>query len=342
MNTNTAQSPLVSSQAYLRKDGRKGIRNTILVAYLVECSHHVAREIAFTFRDNTVQLIGFRGCYPNDHAARMMHELCTQPNVGGVLLVSLGCEAFKREPLFEAIRQSGREAALLVIQEEGGTSNTIAKGQALVREMQGKLAASPRVEMFLHELVVGTVCGGSDATSGISANPAVGRFFDRFVAMGGTGIFEETGELIGCEAVLRARGLTPQAGEAAAAAVAKAARYYTAMGHSSFAPGNADGGLSTIEEKSLGAYAKSGSCAVSGVFLPGQRPPQPGLWLLDVIPDGEPMYGFPNISDVAEIVEMAAAGAHMVLYTTGRGSVAGSAIAPTIKVCVKTDTYEKL
>jgi altronate hydrolase len=114
------------------------------------------------------------------------------------------------------------------------------------------------------------------------------------------------------------------------------------MGHGSFAPGNADGGLTTIEEKSMGAYCKSGNSPISGLIKPGDIPNKPGLYLMDVVPDGEPRFGFPNISDNAEIVEMIASGSHMILFTTGRGSVVGSAIAPVIKICANPETYERM
>ena len=327
---------------YLRVDGRLGIRNTLVVVYLVECAWHVANETALAFRGQGVQLIGFRGCYPNDHAERIMHAVCTHPNVGAVVLVSLGCEAFERTGLQQAVRASGRPCETVVIQQTSGTEESIRQASEHVQTMLARLADTPRVPVALRDLIIGTVCGGSDATSGISANPAVGRFFDRFIGLGGTAIFEETGELVGCEAIVRERGVTEEVGERAAAAVLKAAEFYTKMGHGSFAPGNAEGGLSTIEEKSLGAYAKSGSSRIEGVLYPGQRPDKPGLWLLDVVPDGIPMHGFPNVSDVTEIVEMAACGAHLVLYTSGRGSVAGSAIAPTVKVCGNPDTCARM
>ncbi|MDC7696169.1 UxaA family hydrolase, partial [Asticcacaulis sp. DXS10W] len=117
---------------------------------------------------------------------------------------------------------------------------------------------------------------------------------------------------------------------------------YTVMGFGSFAPGNAEGGLTTQEEKSMGAYSKSGSAPICGILKPGDLPPTGGLYLLDVVPDGEPRFGFPNISDNAEIVELIACGAHVTLFTTGRGSVVGSAISPVIKVCANPDTYRKL
>ena len=131
-------------------------------------------------------------------------------------------------------------------------------------------------------------------------------------------------------------------GQEIIASVEKAARYYTTFGHSSFAPGNADGGLTTIEEKSLGAYSKSGKSTISGLIKPGDLPPRGGLYLMDVVPDGEPRFGFPNISDNAEIVEMIASGAHVTLFTTGRGSVVGSAISPVLKICANPDTFRRM
>ena len=138
------------------------------------------------------------------------------------------------------------------------------------------------------------------------------------------------------------RAVTPELARELEGAVAKAERYYTIMGFGSFAPGNADGGLTTQEEKSMGAYSKSGASPISGLLKPGDVPPTGGLYLLDVVPDGEPRFGFPNISDNAEIVEMMACGAHLTLFTTGRGSVVGSAISPVIKVCANPDTYRRM
>lgn len=328
--------------AWPRADGRKGIRNTLAVAYLVECAHHVAREIQHPFRHRGADLIGFGGCYPNDYSFRMMRALCTHPNVGGVLLVSLGCEGFNRSGLLDAIRASGRPCDLLVIQENGGTRATIASGQARAGALLAEMARQPRGEMAPGELSVGTVCGGSDGTSGITANPGIGRAFDRLAASGATCIFEETGELIGCERIMAARAATPELGLLLEESVAKAARYYSALGHGSFAPGNADGGLTTQEEKSMGAYSKSGSSPISGLIKPGDVPRAGGLYLLDVVPDGEVRFGFPNINDNAEIAELIACGAHAILFSTGRGSVVGSAISPVIKVCANPETFRNL
>ena len=329
-------------EAYLRSDGRKGIRNVVAVAYLVECAHHVARRIVDKADDPDVHLIGFPGCFPNAYAGKIMRAIATHPNVGGMVLVSLGCESFDREGLREAVEASGRPVELLVIQEEGGTAATIERGLAAVERVRAEAAQTPRTPMRLDELIIGTICGGSDGTSGVTANPAVGRAFDRLVAEGATCIFEETGELIGCEAIMAERAVTPELGRALEACVEKAERYYSIMGFGSFAPGNAEGGLTTLEEKSMGAYCKSGSSPISGIVKPGDVPPTGGLYLLDVVPDGEPRFGFPNISDNAEIVELIACGAHMTLFTTGRGSVVGSAISPVIKICANPETARRL
>jgi len=329
-------------RGFLRSDGRKGIRNVVVVAYLVECAHHVAREIARPFRDRGVHLIGFPGCFPNAYAARIMERLATHPNVGAALLVSLGCESFDRERLARNVERSQRPVATLVIQESGGTARTIEAGRAWIDQTLPRIESTPQVGLALDELVVATICGGSDATSGLTANPAVGRAFDLLIEQGAAAIFEETGELIGCEQFMARRAATPELGSEIIASVAKAARYYQTLGHGSFAPGNADGGLTTIEEKSLGAYSKSGKSTIAGLIKPGDTPPRAGLYLLDVVPDGEVRFGFPNIVDNAEIVELIACGAHLTLFTTGRGSVVGSAIAPVIKVCANPDTYRKL
>jgi altronate hydrolase len=289
-----------------------------------------------------VHLLGFPGCFPNAYAHRMLHQLCTHPNVGAVLLVSLGCEGFNRRNLLGEIRATGRPADVLVIQETGGTRRTIEEGRAWIQKALAQTAAVPRGGMKVNDLIVGTVCGGSDATSGITANPAVGRAFDLLVRNGARVVFEETGELIGCEQIMSSRAARPELAPELVACVEKAGRYYSTLGHGSFAPGNAEGGLTTIEEKSMGAYSKSGNSPISGILKPGDVPPSAGLYLLDVVPDGEVRWGFPNISDIQEIGELIACGSHVTLFTTGRGSVVGSAISPVIKICANPETYRRL
>ena len=329
-------------KGYLRKDGRKGIRNVVVVTYLVECAHHVASCIAQHFQDDDVHLIGFSGCAPNDYAELMMRQLCTHPNVGAVLLVSLGCENFQRNRLLKDIKESGRPASLIVIQEEGGTMPSIQKGISIINSLLEQRQTVPVVNIQWSDLVIGTVCGGSDGYSGITANPAVGCTFDYLIDQGATCIFEEPGELIGCEQLLQDRAVTPELGVQLYNCIVKANNYYKQMGHDSFSAGNATGGLTTIEEKSLGSYCKSGSRPIQGLTYPGIRPISAGLWMMDVVPDGEARWGFPNINDNAEIMEMIACGCHLVLYTTGRGSVAGSAISPVVKVCSNPITYQQM
>ena len=328
-------------QGYLRSDGRKGIRNVVAVIYTVECSHFVASRIAAGL-ESDVHVIGFGGCYPNDYAAMMLERLATHPNVGAVLIVSLGCEGFDRAELARRVARTGRPVEVLVVQGTGGTRLTIEAGRTWVVAARERIREVQRVPMELSDLVIGTICGGSDSTSGITANPAVGLAFDTLVAAGAIAIFEETGELIGCEYRMAERAITPELGTELVAAVQKAEAYYKVLGHGSFAAGNAEGGLTTIEEKSLGAYAKSGHGPISGVVKPGDIPAHPGLYLLDVIPDGEVRWGFPNINDNAEAAELMACGAHMILFTTGRGSVVGSAISPIVKVCANPETYARM
>jgi len=262
------------------------------------------------------------------------HKIARRPLAPG--------ESFNREGLAATVAASGRPVETLVIQEVGGTAATIAAGIEVVARVKARAEAAPRVKMAVEELVIGTICGGSDGASGITANPAVGRAFDRFVAEGATCIFEETGELVGCEAVMAERAITPELGQALRDSVAKAERHYTILGFGSFASGNAEGGLTTQEEKSMGAYSKSGSSPISGIVKPGDMPPSPGLYMLDVVPDGEPRFGFSNISDNAEIVELIACGCHVILFTTERGSVMGSAVSPVIKICANPETAPRL
>ena len=161
-------------QGYLRPDGRKGIRNQLLVAYLVECAHHVARLIVDQSGQAGVQLVGFPGCYPNAYALRIMQRLCTHPNVAAccccpwVARASTGRTRSRHQ-------ESGRPVETLVIQECGGTRKTLAAGLAATARIGGKMAEQGRVDMALDELVVGTICGGSDGTSGHFRQPGGGQ-----------------------------------------------------------------------------------------------------------------------------------------------------------------------
>jgi altronate hydrolase len=333
----------VTRQAYARQDGRKGIRNVLLVISLVECAHHVAAQICRRFEEQgDVHLLNWSGCAPNRYATEMLRALTTHPNVGGVLLVGLGCEGMNAAGLQEHIAASGRWCERILIQENGGTQSSIARGIERVQQGLTELACVQQTSMNLNELVIGTICGGSDAFSGLSANPTIGKAFDRLLEDGATCIFEETGELVGCNDIIIPRAADEAVAQALEESLARAYDFYKAMGVPSFSPGNATGGLTTIEEKSMGACCKSGSSKIDGVIAPAARPLRPGLYLMDVVPLGEPKFGFPNINDTSEIIELIACGSHAILFSTGRGSVVGSIISPVIKICSNPQTYSAM
>lgn len=328
-------------QGYLRQDGRKGVRNLVLVVYTVECASHVAHAIATGEPDTHV--IGFPGCYDNAFAVRLMLALARHPNVGAVLAVGLGCEYTQPRQLAARAAESDRLADWFYIQESGGTAASIAKGKEIVGRMRDELQKTPRVEMTLADLVVGGECGGSDATSGIAGNPAVGRVFDRLVDAGGSAIFEEIVEMIGLRDVLMERAADATAREELATAYDKAVEYCRSVRQCSISPGNFAGGLTTIEEKSLGAFSKCGARPIQGVIKVAQRPPRPGLWLLDTVPDPHFMqFGYTNPNDTEGVMDLIAAGCHIILFITGRGSVIGAPIAPLVKVTGNSQTYRNL
>lgn len=328
-------------QGYLRADGRKGVRNLVLVIYTVECASFVANAIAQGEED--VHVIGFPGCYDNAYAIRVMLALARHPNVGAVLAVGLGCEYTQPHRIAEVVRQSGRFAESFFIQENGGTNSSILKGKAIVQGLKEAISHTPRVEMGLADLVIGSECGGSDATSGLAGNPVVGKMYDYLIDAGGTAIFEEAVELIGLKETLMQRGKDPSVGTILGETYEKAMQYCKDVRQWSAAPGNFAGGLSTIEEKSLGAYAKSGSRPIEGVIRVSEQPPGKGLWLLDSVPDPHFMqFGYTNPNDSEGIIDLISTGAQIVIFITGRGSVIGSPVAPLIKVTGNSRTFEKM
>lgn len=327
---------------FLRPDGRKGVRNLVLVIYTVECAGHVAHAVGGGEDDTHV--IGFPGCYDNAYAIRLMLALARHPNVGGVLVVGLGCEYTQPRRIAEVVRSSGRPADWFFIQQTGGTRASIARGKEIVSRLRAQIRAEARfAPMGLADLVVGCECGGSDTTSGLAGNPAVGTFFDLLIDAGGRAIFEETVEMIGLRDLMMSRAASPTAAAQLGAAYDKAARYCQAVRQYSVAPGNFAGGLSTIEEKSLGAFAKSGSRPIQGVIRVAEAPPAPGLWLLDSVPDEHFMqFGYTNPNDTEGLMDLIGAGAQIVLFVTGRGSVIGSPVAPLIKITGNSATFAAL
>ena len=327
---------------YLRDDGRKGIRDLVLVVYTVECAGHVAKQIGSGEPD--VHVIGFPGCYGNEYATRLMISLARHPNIGAVLAVGLGCEYTRPADIAGAASASGRPSRSFYIQEEGGTRSSIERGKDLVRGLRVEMAAARKmVPMTLADLTAGAECGGSDGTSGLAGNPVVGAFFDELVDAGGRAVFEETVELLGLRDILQRRAAHGDAARSIAAAYDKAEQYCRSVRQYSIAPGNFAGGLTTIEEKSMGAFAKSGSRPIQGVIRVAEAPPAPGLWLLDSVPDDHYMqFGYTNPNDTEGIMDLLSTGAQLVLFITGRGSVIGSAVGPLIKVTGNHATFRRM
>lgn len=333
---------LKSWNGYLRPDGRKGVRNLVLIVYTVECAQHVAHAIGNGEEDTHV--IGFPGCYDNAFAIRLMLALARHPNVGAVLSVGLGCEYTQPEKIAEVVRGSGRPAEWFFIQQSGGTRSSVAKGKEIVGRLREQIRRETQtVPMSLADLTVGCECGGSDGTSGLAGNPAVGAFFDLLVDAGGCAVFEETVEMIGLREHMLARAANAAAKEQLAAAYDKAERYCRSVRQWSVSPGNFAGGLTTIEEKSLGAFAKSGTRPIQGVIRVAERPPGPGLWILDSVPDEHFMqFGYTNPNDTEGLMDLISAGAQIVLFVTGRGSVIGSPVSPLIKVTGNSATFRAM
>lgn len=340
MSDAISAAPLTWS-GYLRPDGRKGVRNLVLIVYTVECAQHVSHAIARG--EDDVHVIGFPGCYDNAYAIRLMLALARHPNVGAVLSVGLGCEYTQPSKIADVVRTSGRPAEWFFIQQTGGTSKSILAGKATVARLRAQIAATPRVPMTLADLTVGAECGGSDGTSGLAGNPVVGAFFDRLVDAGGRAVFEETVEMIGLRSHLLARAASPQAAAELTAAYDKAVRYCQTVRQYSVSPGNFAGGLTTIEEKSLGAFAKGGTRPIQGVIRVAEQPRGPGLWILDSVPDDHFMqFGYTNPNDTEGLMDLISAGAQVVLFITGRGSVIGSPVAPLIKITGNRETYRAM
>ena len=330
-------------QAYARKDGKKGIRNRVLVVYTVKCAEFVAQQIVRQSNHSDVELVGFDGCTDNQYAVNLLISLIRHPNVGAVLAVGLGCEYVQPEWLADIAEKEGKPAAWMFIQQEGGTNKSIEKGIAWIRTAVEELRHTPRVPMNFSELVIGAECGGSDFTSGLAGNVVVGRFFDALVDAGGTAIFEEIVEAIGLGEQLLSRAANKQAEKEIQFTYDKALAYCRQVRQYSISPGNFAGGLSTIEEKSMGAVIKSGSRPIQGVIKVSCPPPHPGLWLLDSTPDPYWMqFGITNPNDNEGLMDLISCGAHIVFLVTGRGNVVGSAVSPCIKITGNGETFARM
>jgi len=333
-------------KGYLRKNGTKGIRNKILVMYTVECASFVAKEIGAAYRHSgaDVDVVGFGGCTDNEYALRMMIAMIRHPNVGAVMTVGLGCEYLQGKSLAEIAANEGKPAAWMLIQDYGGTVKTIEEGKRVVQRLHEQLARETvLVDMGFSDLVIGAECGGSDYTSGLAGNVVVGRLFDRLVEAGGTAIFEEIVETIGLRDILVGRGKDENARNELAAAYDKMLDYCKSVRQYSVSPGNFAGGLTSIEEKSMGAFAKSGTKPIEGVLKVSETPEHAGLWLLDSTPDPHYMsFGYTNPNDNEGLMDLVCSGSHLLFLVTGRGTVVGSAVCPVIKITGNENTYRRM
>lgn len=326
-------------KGYRRPDGRVGSRNIVALIPTVVCSNDVASSILAQVQ-GTQAILHHQGCcqLPPDleRVTDTLLSLSLTPNIGAVLLLSLGCEGTDVERLYEGIKKSGKPVEIVKIQEIGGTASAIADGinkaQALVR----KIGSQQREDIDISEVIMSIKCGGSDATSGMASNAVIGYVADKLVSLGATVVFGETTEFIGAEHILARRGVTEEVSDKIYEIVrnmeARAKSLGCDMRKGQPTPGNIAGGLSSIEEKSLGAIMKSGSSPIQGVLdYPELIDGQKGLWIKDT-PGREPEI----------LTGMAATGAQVMMFSTGRGSPQGFPTMPVIKICGNPNTYERM
>ena len=336
---------------YRRASGRVGTRNYIAVLTSVNCSATAARRIADYFTDDklaaypnvdgVVAFVHGTGCGMAgsgdgfEALQRVMWGYARNPNVGGVLMAGLGCEMNQIDWLVEAYGlKTGPLFQSMNIQNVGGLQKTIDLGIKKIEEMLPIVNQATRTECPASELMVALQCGGSDAWSGITANPALGYAVDLLTAQGGTGVLAETPEIYGAEHLLTARAVDKNVGEKLVGMI-KWWEDYTARNLGSMdnnpSPGNKKGGLTTILEKSLGAAAKGGTTPLTGVYKYGEPVTAKGFTFMD-----SPGY------DPASVTGQIASGCNLVCFTTGRGSAFGSKPSPTIKVATNTDMYNRM
>ncbi len=336
---------------FVRKSGRAGTRNFIGVLSTVNCSATVAHFIAETFPeqelkdhpnvDGIIALTHGTGCGMADRGdgfdalQRTLWGYARHPNFAGVLMVGLGCEVNQIDFLLDAYQiERGPHFQTLTLQGAGGTRKTIEAAQAIIREMLPAANRATRRPVPASELSVALQCGGSDAYSGITANPALGAACDILVRQGGTGILAETPEIYGAEHLLTRRAVSREVGEKLIERIRWWEAYCARNGgemNNNPSPGNKAGGLSTILEKSLGAAAKGGTTNLTGVYKYAEPVTERGFAFMD-----SPGY------DPASVTGQVASGANLVCFTTGRGSCFGFKPAPSIKLATNTGMYRRM
>ena len=329
-------------QGIRRPDGQVATRNYVGVLTTVNCSATVARqvvrrtedEVAALYAegvDGVVALTHGTGCGMASRGAgwdvlqRTLQGYARHPNIGALVVLGLGCEVNAVSGLMADLGLDGEiPVESFTIQDAGGTAAAIAQGEKLVRGMAADLRGTRREEVGVEHLVLGLQCGGSDAWSGLTANPALGVASDLLVAAGGTSVLGETPEVYGAEQMLAERAARPEVGQALLDRIAWWEDYTTSQGTTldgNPSPGNKEGGITTILEKSLGAVAKGGHSPLHAVCGYAEPVPRPGFVFMDT-----PGY------DPVSVTGMVAGGANLICFTTGRGSVFGSRPVPTVKL----------
>ena len=341
---------------YRRADGRAATRNYIAIISSVNCSASVSKYLAqrvpaellrkYPTIDGILPLTHKAGCgmqyAGEDHQqlTRVLAGFAKHPNVAGYLLVGLGCETgtlqylLNEGGLVQIQGGSAPPATVLSMQDCGGTQRTIEAGLEAIAGMLPRVNDVRREPIPASELILGLECGGSDGNSGVTANPALGVASDLLVAAGGTSILSETPEIYGAEHLLTRRAKTRAIGEKLVERIRWWEKYTAMFGaeiDNNPSPGNKDGGLTTIYEKSLGAVAKGGSTALAGVYRYAEPVDTRGFVVMDT-----PGY------DPASITGMVAGGANVVCFTTGRGSCFGCKPVPSIKIATNTPMYERM
>lgn len=321
---------------YERSDGKVGVRNHVLILPASVCASDTAEMISRQV-NGAVSFHNQNGCsqVPSDqiHTMNMMAGYAANPNVYGTIVVSLGCENCQMDLVVEEIRKlTNKPLKTLIIQQEGGTIETVAKGVRYAMEMVREASLLQKKEYPISRLIVGTECGGSDPTSGLASNPMVGEMCDLLVAAGGTAILSETTELIGAEHILAKRAKNAKVEKEIYHIISRYEESLEKAGERVRAgnpsPGNKAGGITTLEEKSLGCIHKGGSTTIQEVVDYARPVTEKGLVIMDT-PGNDP----------SSIAGMIAGGAQIIVFTSGRGTPTGNPLAPVIKVTGNRETY---
>ncbi|MFH2132940.1 MAG: UxaA family hydrolase [bacterium] len=323
---------------YERADGTAGIRNLVAILPSVSCANPVVEAIAREV-PGVVPLLhghgcGRGGCDLPGHSGTLQN-ICKNPNLSAVLVVGLGCESLSAAGIETVTAVANRRVERIMIQEAGGSGKATARGIEIARELLAVAATQQRTPQPIDKLIVGLECGGSDAFSGITANPGVGMASDRLVKMGASVILTETTEMIGTSHILAKRAVDEKVASQLVAMITnqekKTQLVLGPMAKRVISPGNQDGGMSCIREKALGCICKAGSSPINQVTAYGEIPSQKGL----IVMDG-PGY------DTESMTGLAAAGAQIIIFTTGRGNPIGFPFVPVIKVVSTSKVYNHM